>query len=431
MPSTADPYLTQSDLIVLENLFRDNQSRQSKDTSRTSSRDTTPDITTESKGVDFNDAAELARLRALNDSTSPDFQPTVFVTWDEKDIPAWLNQYLVRPYANIAKGIVRHPTDVVFLTHIILYLTVNLPSAVYLYFHFNYIHAIAHGLLTGWCAGSFTLLLHNHIHNGGVLKKEWYWLDVAFPYLLEPLMGHTWDSYFYHHVKHHHVEGNGPNDLSSTIRYQRDELVDFLQYVGRFLFLVWWDLPMYFFRNKKTNLAIRSGVSELTSYAFLYYMFIHVNARATTFTLIIPFMVLRIALMVGNWGQHALVDEVEPDSDFRSSITLIDVPSNRFCFNDGYHTAHHLNPRRHWREHPVHFLQSKEAYSSGRALVFHNIDYIMMTVKLLQKDYAHLAKCLVPIGDQVNMSKEEIADMLRTKTRKFSEAEISKKFKKG
>ena len=30
--------------------------------------------------------------------------------------------------------------------------------------------------------------------------------------------------------------------------------------------------------------------------------------------------------MIGNWGQHALVDEVEPDSDFRSSITLVDVP---------------------------------------------------------------------------------------------------------
>jgi hypothetical protein len=34
--------------------------------------------------------------------------------------------------------------------------------------------------------------------------------------------------------------------------------------------------------------------------------------------------------MVGNWGQHALVDELEPDSDFRSSITLIDVPVSTF-----------------------------------------------------------------------------------------------------
>ena len=30
--------------------------------------------------------------------------------------------------------------------------------------------------------------------------------------------------------------------------------------------------------------------------------------------------------MIGNWGQHALVDDLEPNSDFRSSITLIDVP---------------------------------------------------------------------------------------------------------
>lgn len=40
----------------------------------------------------------------------------------------------------------------------------------------------------------------------------------------------------------------------------------------------------------------------------------------------------------------------------------------------------------------------------------------------------HLANCLVPIGDQIGMSQKEIADMLRTKTRAFSEDEISKKF---
>lgn len=105
------------------------------------------------------------------------------------------------------------------------------------------------------------------------------------------------------------------------------------------------------------------------------------------------------------------------------------LQSNRFCFNDGYHTAHHLNPRRHWRDQPVHFLQSKEAYASGRALVFHNIDYLMMTVTLLRKDYLKLADCLVPIGDQIGMSRQEIADMLRTKTRKFSEEDIKRKFR--
>lgn len=53
----------------------------------------------------------------------------------------------------------------------------------------------------------------------------------------------------------------------------------------------------------------------------------------------------------------------------------------------------------------------------------------MMTVKLLQKDYMYLAGRLVPIGDQIGMSQIELADMLRTKTRRFTEEDIKKKFK--
>lgn len=53
----------------------------------------------------------------------------------------------------------------------------------------------------------------------------------------------------------------------------------------------------------------------------------------------------------------------------------------------------------------------------------------MMTVRLIRKDYMSLASCLVPMGDQVGMSQVEIAAMLRTKTRKFSEEEIAIKFR--
>ncbi|WPH03220.1 Hypothetical protein R9X50_00609700 [Acrodontium crateriforme] len=426
------PYLTEPDHLVLRNLFQDvdqNRPTTCADREDLPSAETTKVKPSESANLVDHDRAAIDHLKALNDPNSPEFQPTVFVTWDDKDIYPTLNHYLVRPYAKIASRIVRHPTDVVFLTHILLYFSVNVPSALWLYYSFSYLHGIAHVAFTFWCTGSFTLMMHNHIHNGGVLSKNWYWLDVSFPYVLEPLMGHTWDSYYYHHVKHHHVEGNGPDDLSSTIRYQRDDVFHFLHYVGRFLFFIWLDLPLYFLRKNKVKLALSSACSEMASLFFMLYITVFVNTRAAIFTLIIPFVLLRLGLMIGNWGQHALVDEIEPDSDFRTSITLIDVPSNRFCFNDGYHTAHHLNPRRHWREQPVHFLEAKEAYRQGRALVFHNIDYLMMTFKLLQKDYLHLANCLVPIGDQITMSKQELADMLRTKTRKFSEQEIQAKFK--
>ncbi|KAL9078149.1 MAG: hypothetical protein Q9157_002943 [Trypethelium eluteriae] len=406
-----DPYLTGPDHVVLSNLFHDVQKPLSHHSSTSTDKDA------------------IAQLQALNDEKNPGFQPTVFTTWDEKDLPPWINDYLVKPYTTWAKSVVRHPTDVVFLTHIITYFLVSVPSAILLFYHFTWVHGVLHAIWSLWCAGSFTLMMHNHIHNNGVLSKSWAWLDYTFPYILEPLMGHTWDSYYYHHVKHHHVESNGPDDLSSTVRYQRDDLLNFLCYVGRFLFLIWLELPLYFVRKGKLVLACKAGTTELVNYLLIYLVTTRANLRASTFVFLIPFVQLRLGLMIGNWGQHALVDEREPDSDFRSSITLMDVPSNRFCFNDGYHTAHHLNPRRHWRDQPIHFLQQKEAYRNGRALVFHNIDYLMMTVKLLQKDYEYLAKCLVPIGEQTRMSQLEIVAMLRTKTKRFTEEDIARKFK--
>lgn len=116
----------------------------------------------------------------------------------------------------------------------------------------------------------------------------------------------------------------GPDDLSSTIRYQRDNPLHFLHYYGRFMLFVWAELPLYFIRKGKTNLAVRAFASEVASYIFLACM-TKLNPKAATFAFLLPFVVLRLALMVGNWGQHALVDEVDPNSDFRTSITMIDV----------------------------------------------------------------------------------------------------------
>lgn len=118
---------------------------------------------------------------------------------------------------------------------------------------------------------------------------------------------------------------SGPDDLSSTIRYQRDDPLHFLHYYARFMLIVWIELPLYFVRKGKTKLAIRAFLSEMASYAFLACM-TKLHPRAALFAFLLPFASLRLALMVGNWGQHALVDEVDPTSDLRTSITLIDVP---------------------------------------------------------------------------------------------------------
>ena len=304
MDALVNPLLLQSDKIVLQNLLNDAQ------------------INKESSSQ--HDQHSLRALDELHDET------TVFTSWDMQDLPSGqgLKARFLRLYISWAQSIVRNPVDVVFLTHVLLYLSTSVPSAVFLFCHFTWFHAAMHVVLQLSYCGSFTLMLHNHIHNRGLFKGEYAWFDTLWPYILEPLMGHTWDSYYYHHVKHHHVEGNGPEDLSSTIRYQRDEVTEFLKYVGRFVAFIWIELPLYFLRKRKPGLAFKSAASELTAMLFIYVLARN-NFYATLFVLIIPFFLMRIGLMIGNYGQHALVDDIDPASDFRSSITLIDVPVSR------------------------------------------------------------------------------------------------------
>ncbi|TRX96391.1 hypothetical protein FHL15_002663 [Xylaria flabelliformis] len=436
--------LTPSDRLVLRNLARDIRTCQLIDAGESTGSSALlsapkpkhanggPNHVTNGSAGQSN-KGDIATLKALNQPKCKDFEPTIFSSWDLRDLksrlPPGVYQYILMPYVSWAMTVARFETDVVMVTHLILYFTTSLPSALWLFYRFTYLHAVLHIVLQGWSIGAYTLLRHQHIHQRGVLdKRSWVKVfDHTFPYVMDPLMGHTWNSYFYHHVKHHHVEGNGPNDLSSTVRYQRDNIWHFLMYVGRFYFFVWLDLPLYFARTGRWTLGLRAAFWELSNYAAIVFL-LRYNFKPALFTLLIPLLIMRLGLMIGNWGQHAFVDADEPDSDYRSSITLIDVPSNRYCYNDGYHTSHHLNPLRHWRDHPVHFLESKETYGREQALVFHNIDYLMITVRLMMQDYEHLARCLVPIGDQIDMTMEQRVAMLKRHTRRFSEEEIRQKF---
>ncbi|KAF2790549.1 hypothetical protein K505DRAFT_340326 [Melanomma pulvis-pyrius CBS 109.77] len=434
-----DAQLTVPDRMVLDILQKDYEHQQAKPAAAsTETSDDSDDSTT--KHTQYaptpEDALEheqqaLTILKDLNNPTSSTFEPTVFVTVDLANITSpTLRKWIIDPYVRWARTIVRVDTDVVMLTHLLLYFCTSIPSALYMFYNFHWWHGPLHSAMQVYFMGTYTLMMHQHIHMRGILNKKFSIIDNGFPYITDPLMGHTWNSYYFHHVKHHHVEGNGPNDLSSTVRYQRDDVWHFLHYLGRFYFLIWFDLPRYFLSKRNPGLAFKACGCEIASYIFYYTMFTYVNTCATIFVFLVPLAIMRLGLMIGNWGQHAFVDEVQPDSDFRSSITVIDVASNRYCYNDGYHTSHHLNPLRHWRDHPVSFLAQKQKYSDEDALVFYNIDYLMITFSLLAKNYTHLAKCLVPIGDQMKLTMDERAEMLRRKTRRFTEEEIAEKWGK-
>lgn len=266
---------------------------------------------------------------------SLDSVPTVMNSHDFEPVSssqgkASLSSRLLRCYISVAQGIVRHNADVVMLTHLVLYFATSVPSAVLLFYHFTWPHAIVHLLMQLWYMPAYNLLMHQHIHQRGLLQPAFGSFDELFPYVLGPLMGHTWNSYYFHHVKHHHVEGNGPRDLSSTLRYRRDSAAHFAHYFAAFFLGTWVRLPLYFARRRQWANAARMFAWETASMALIAAS-VAARPRPAVFALLLPCMLLRLGLMLGNWGQHAFIDPDKPNSDFRSSLTLIDVTVRGPC----------------------------------------------------------------------------------------------------
>ena len=160
------------------------------------------------------------------------------------------------------------------------------------------------------------------------------------------------NTFYYHHVKHHHITDNGPLDLSSTIWYDRDNPLHFLIYYLRFYFLVSIELPIHFIRNKKYSWAVGVITGEFGSLLFLASWFAICDWRSVLAAWFLPLNLARIGMMSGNWVQHAFLAQKDATNDYKTAITCINTPYNVNCFNDGYHTSHHLNPIRHWQDHP-------------------------------------------------------------------------------
>jgi hypothetical protein len=261
---------------------------------------------------------------------------------------------------------------------------------------------------------TFTLLLHNVSHRP-FFKRDSWWMGRLIPWLWGPLFGQTPESYFVHHVGMHHTEGNMEMDASSTMPYQRDSALDFLRYAGRFLAIGTVDLTHYFRLRGKRGLLRRFWVGEAV-YAAVVVALLVLNWRATLIVLVIPFFSIRCLMMAGNWGQHAFIDAADPANPFKNSITCINSGYNRRCFNDGYHIGHHVKMNRHWSEMPEDFARNVDAYVREGAIVFQGVDFFLVWLLLMLKQYRTLARRYVNLSGDAR-STEEVIALLKERTR--------------
>ena len=163
---------------------------------------------------------------------------------------------------------------------------------------------------------------------------------------------------------------------------------------------------------------MRLTAGEISFYLFCVAM-CFINLKAAIWVLIIPFILSRLVMMLGNWTQHAFVDPKDPENMYRNCYTCINTSYNTKCWNDGYHLMHHLRPGAHYTEMPTLFIKEKDNLSKEQSLVFDGIHYLHLFYFLMTKKYDKMVDHLVNINNSFS-TKEEAISVLKQRTSRFT-----------
>jgi Fatty acid desaturase len=127
-------------------------------------------------------------------------------------------------------------------------------------------------------------------------------------------------------------------------------------------------------------------------------------------------------MMSGNWAQHSFLDQNDATNDYKTALTVVETVYNTTAFNDGYHTSHHLNPIRHWQDHPEHLVSNAEKFKDQRVIIFSGIDYWGIWCMLMFQNYDVLAKHFVDLTG--NMTTKEKKEWLKARTRRLTSEQV-------
>jgi hypothetical protein len=322
-------------------------------------------------------------------------------------------------FNRFALSLIKDPRDLIFVKYTALMLVTVVPYAAFLFVpgvFRAWMAPIYLASLIYFCVDRYILMLHATSHRP-LFKKEYSFLNHVIPWVLGPFFGQTPGTYFVHHIGMHHPENNLLPDLSSTMWYQRDRFTHFLHYWATFFFFGPPTLIAYLVRNKRWALLRKMVLGEVSWYIVVACL-LYLAPGPTMAVFVMPFLILRWAMMAGNWAQHAFVCSEQPENPYRNSVTLINARHNLRCYNDGYHVIHHEKQAMHWSEMPLHFDQNWQKFGEERAVVFDGLQgYQHVWLLLMLNRYDKLADRFVECGEP--MSKDEIIAFLKKRTAYF------------
>ncbi len=338
-------------------------------------------------------------MKELSIITDPQYLPKEKFTWYETFWLKYINDERDLPFIHLLTRI----HLIVIPWAILMYL----PFVQGWYWWLLYVPYVY--VAQSYFKGRFGLMFHCMCHRS-LFKKGYHWLHQYTTWFIAPFFGNTPETYFAHHIIMHHVENNQEDDASSTLKYRRDNPVDFLRYLVRFELIGFIDTFNYLIRKSRRKVYVRFTLGELSFYAFCILM-CFVNFKATLMIFIVPTIYARFIMMLGNWTQHCFIDKSDPEGHFCSVYNCINNVYNQNCWNDGYHSIHHFNPGLHYTEIPGSFLKNKANFVKNKTFIFDGIHYLHIFFWLMTKRYDKLAEHIVNIDNTFSSPQEVIALM--------------------
>jgi hypothetical protein len=271
--------------------------------------------------------------------------------------------------------------------------------------------SVAYAGLALWLLAPVILMLHNTMHRRFLRSS---WLSAAHPLVMTFFFGIP-TGYAPHHLAMHHVEDNAEEDLSSTMRYRRDSFAHFLVYFFRFLLLGLPEVSWYLIRRGRFRPARKLILGELAHIALVVSVCAY-DWRLGVVAFLGPTLVVRFAMMAGNWGQHAFLNTERPNDGFANAFTCINSGYNQRAFNDGYHIGHHRRQGRHWTEMPQELLDRRAEYAAADAVIFEGLDSFLVAVLLWTGQWRLLARRFVRLEGR-ERSDDEVIALLKARVR--------------
>lgn len=188
---------------------------------------------------------------------------------------------------------------------------------------------------------------HNHLH-APVFHSSIF--NRALAHVLDVFTGNTFHGAYIVHMANHHRETNNHRDWGATHSYKHTKgLVNLVKYALT--------TPFIFIKEKRKWLKARKHrmihkqiALETTLMCAVYSLMLIFRFRETMWLILLPNLLGQLVLVSFNYFQH---EGCDPNSAFNHSRNFTGRFMNYLTFNNGFHTAHHHFPARHWSEYPA------------------------------------------------------------------------------